>query len=581
MAKVGLKFRRRYIFLLVSVLFILSGTLVATGIQNNWGSVNVVEVDFMAEDGSWIESTLSVPIRASWSDPLPGVIIIHGSMANKEWMTSISIELTRRGFVVLAIDANGHGNSDPGTGSGNAALNYFSNLPYVDNSSIGFIGHSMGGGISQTAINSSTVDVKALVLIGSYISANTSDQTNILVATGQFDEVSSYPSDLSPLEVVFGVIPIPDQLYGDFTDGSARKLILPQTDHMLAPIDSTIISETVEWMKNSLKNSVEDAYWVHKNSHIYPIFIFAELIATIGVVISIIPVLAILLDTPFFSDLKKKDRKDNTAPEVKRQLHASIRSFWGMGLLYGAIGVVSFLPLLAIGFFIPFPQSRGSSFGFWLLGSGLIALLVLYMVLRSKRYAGITIKDLSRIDNRSGDLGRKVLKSFILAAMATLWIYGWTLIADEFLVLDFRFYVPIFNDLTPLRAIISPLYLIFVLPYLFIEGMWLIGILKTAPQKNLTRSRISWTLNAILIKCLPYVILATIKFGTGYFFGITVFPGMIGFTIGFLYTVIPLLAISAAITIWSYELTENHYLGTFLNGFLLSWIMASILSIPA
>jgi hypothetical protein len=77
------------------------------------------------------------------------------------------------------------------------------------------------------------------------------------------------------------------------------------------------------------------------------------------------------------------------------------------------------------------------------------------------------------------------------------------------------------------------------------------------------------------------VILAAIKFGIGYFTGITVFPGMIGFSIGFLYTVIPLIAISAAITVWSYDLTDSHYLGTFLNGFLFSWIMASILSIPA
>ena len=204
----GKKFRRRDILLLVSVLFILSGTLVASGIQNNWGSVNVVEVDFRAEDGSWIKSTLSVPIYGSWSDPLPGVIIIHGSMANKEWMTGIGLELSRRGFVVLAIDANGHGNSDPGTGSGTAALNYLANLPYVDNSSIGFIGHSMGGGISQAAINGSSIDVKALVLIGSYIRANTTDHTNILIATGQFDEFFSYSNDLS-LYIRSGTYAIP------------------------------------------------------------------------------------------------------------------------------------------------------------------------------------------------------------------------------------------------------------------------------------------------------------------------------------------------------------------------------------
>ena len=61
---------------------------------------------------------------------------------------AFGIELARRGFVVLTIDANGHGNSDPGTGSGAAALDYITSLDYVDSTQIGLIGHSMGGGIS-------------------------------------------------------------------------------------------------------------------------------------------------------------------------------------------------------------------------------------------------------------------------------------------------------------------------------------------------------------------------------------------------------------------------------------------------
>ena len=51
----------------------------------------------------------------SAESPAPGVVYIHGYQNNRETSDAYAIEMARRGFVVLEIDAIGRGNSgDPG-----------------------------------------------------------------------------------------------------------------------------------------------------------------------------------------------------------------------------------------------------------------------------------------------------------------------------------------------------------------------------------------------------------------------------------------------------------------------------------
>ena len=123
---------RRYLVLVLGIIVMLSGVMLSSSVQSGFGSVAVSEVGFLAEDASYIHGTLQRPVYATDTDPLQGVVVIHGSLQNKEWLMAFGIELARRGFVVLTIDANGHGNSLPGTGSGTAALGYMASLDYVD-----------------------------------------------------------------------------------------------------------------------------------------------------------------------------------------------------------------------------------------------------------------------------------------------------------------------------------------------------------------------------------------------------------------------------------------------------------------
>ncbi|MHA1730259.1 MAG: alpha/beta hydrolase family protein [Promethearchaeota archaeon] len=587
MLRIEINIKRRYLVLLTGIILIITGSTIATGTQSNFGTVNTVEVDFRtananANANSLIHSTLQVPVYASSSDPLPGIVVIHGSLQNKEWLMGFGIELARRGFVVLTIDANGHGNSDPGSGSGTAALEYIASLPYVNDSSIGLIGHSMGGGISWNAINESDIEVSALVLVGAGVwsTANTTFPHNMLIAVGKFDELSSYPGNLSLLKSSFGEVPAVNQVYGDFRSGTARKIIFGDSNHLTETMNPTIIAETVEWMKDSLKGT-KDEYWVPKENQTYPIFMVGGLIATIGAFLSILPILVILIDLPFFAELKKESAKKIQTEYV----YADNKSYLWQGLLYGIIGFALFLPLLFIGQifrrFILFPQRYGLEVGLYFLGSSLAAAGVLMLIIRFKPSLK---QNIQYSDKKGGKFIENLpililIKTFLLAFIVTFWLYCWTILLDIFLAIDFRCFLPVLNDLTPIRMTIAPVYLFAFIPYFFVEGKWLMEILKTKSDGSWKKSLIFKSLKAMFVKCIPYLLFIAIQYGVGYFGNIILISGYLGYLFLFFYMFTPMFAVSIAITVWCYHLTNRSYLGAILNGLIFSWILASILPI--
>lgn len=558
----------------MSILILLSGVTLAASVQSGLGTVMVSEVDFTDADGANIHSTLQKPVYATAADPLPGVVVIHGSLQNKEWLMAFGIELARRGFVVLTIDANGHGNSDSGEGgAGTAALEYLADLDFVDESEMGLIGHSMGGGYAWRAINQSSVVVDALILVGAgvYRSATVPYGPNTLVAVGDFDSLSSYPSEPTDLDSYFNVTGVePGVTYGNFSEGTARKLFLAKTNHLFETIDLAIVSESIEWMKESLKNGVEDSYWLPNTDLLYPLWLVGGFLGLLGSVLTIFPILLILIGLPFFRSLRGEPVGGTS----------SNKTYIGKGVIYGIIGAGTFFPFLAVGtilsFVLPSPQSYSLSVMSWMIGSGLIAALVLFLMLRFRGQTGL--RQLSGLENGFKDFLPKFMRGIVLGVIVVGWLYVWTLLVDLGLALDLRCFLPGFHDLLFRQVILVPLYFVGFFIYFAVEGMWLTGPLLTAPKDTWAKTQIHWTLKAMFIKCIPYVLLIAFEFGGGLLTGTALVPGMIGYSFLFFYAFAPWFAVATVITMWTYRLTGNSYVGAILNGLICAWLLVSILS---
>ena len=124
-----------------------------------------------SSDGTLIQALVYTPIDTSSS--CPGVVVGHGFCENKLWMQPLSIELAKRGFVVVNIDFRGHGSSDGylsdfARSNGLvedmlAGVEYLESLGFVDR--IGLAGHSMGGGTSMLTASRNPTRINATVAI--------------------------------------------------------------------------------------------------------------------------------------------------------------------------------------------------------------------------------------------------------------------------------------------------------------------------------------------------------------------------------------------------------------------------------
>jgi len=557
--------------LILGLIITTAGVSMAAYTQNGHGTVTVSEIDFQAEDTSNIHATLQRPIYATSTNPLPGVVVIHGIMQSKEWVMAFGIELARRGFVVLTIDANGHGNSDPGTGSGAAALNYISSLNYVDSTQIGLIGHSMGGSISWSAISDSSVYVRALVLVGAGFSSSAPYIPNTLIAIGSFDSLSSYPSNFTKLDPYFNVTGVvPNTTYGNFTDNTARRVILPATNHLFETIDPIIVGESVDWMRLSLKGGVEDAYWIDSTHQIFSAWLIGGLFGLLGALLTLFPLIVILLSLPIFSDLRKTTLQENTE---------STGSILKYGALYGIIGIISFFPFLIIGSLLQavthFPVSNGLPVMAWMIGSGLVAAGVLGIILKRKSNLHLSLRGLLRIGGEKAVL--TLLRTIALTVVVFVWLYGLTLLVDLGLALDLRIFLPGLNDLTLLQATFVPLYFLGFLVYTLVEGAWFTSILLPRSSGSWMRVQLEWSLMAVFIKCLPFLILIAFEFVGGLILGAPVLPSMIGFSWLFFYAFTPWFAVCIVITMFAYRVTGSRWLGAMINAILCAWLLTTIL----
>ena len=147
-------------WIVVALILCLIGSIGASQIQSCGGKITIKDMSWESPEGYLLSATLYKPQTASEQYPAPAVVTVEGWYNNKEMQDLYSIELARRGYVVIALDMHGHGNTEAtyqadlynGAVGVDAAVQLIASLPYVDTTRIGVTGHSSGGTAANMAV---------------------------------------------------------------------------------------------------------------------------------------------------------------------------------------------------------------------------------------------------------------------------------------------------------------------------------------------------------------------------------------------------------------------------------------------
>ncbi len=141
---------------------VLLASWAGSRVQSAGGAVQVRGLVLPAGNGQWIAADLFRPRTATAERPAPLVVVVPGFQRSKETQANISLELARRGVVVIALDPSAQGGSSASLSTRAATeegyglfavIDYAATgvLNYVDRSRMAATGHSAGGNAALQA----------------------------------------------------------------------------------------------------------------------------------------------------------------------------------------------------------------------------------------------------------------------------------------------------------------------------------------------------------------------------------------------------------------------------------------------
>ena len=547
-------------------LVIALGCLFAWWIQTDGGRVDVSDVRFTGANGNVMSALLYRPREATPDNPAPGVLAVHGYINSRETQSGFAIEFARRGMVVLALDQTGHGYSDPpafayGFG-GPDGLAYLRSLPFVDKTRIGLEGHSMGGWTVQMAAASDPDGYRSMVLEGSSTGTFGAPEgtpvspRNLLVVFSLFDEFSALmwetpvPANVvdSPkLQRVFGTDETiaPGRVYGDFSTGTARKLLMPPVTHPGDHVSTAAIGAAVDWFEQTLgvEGNVEGQRWYWKE--------LATLVALLGLAWLVFPLLDRAISLAGISG-------------SPRMLDTSGR-WWPNALIAALVPVLTFFPLQAVAnLLVPptpvFAQQITSGVMLWALGNGALSLAGFWLWYRRR---AVSLADLGALADR-GYLIR-VLWAGLIVVGALLLVVA----AAEFLLnVDFRFWVVALKAPSAVQVGLFIVYLPFFLAFFAVLSLTLHSQLRLGlpPRRAMLVNGSVLSGGFVLLLLIQYIPL--LLGGT-----LTIASQPLLTIVAFQF--VPVLFFAGAVSTWAFEKTGSIYPGALVNALVITWYLVA------
>lgn len=372
------------IVLCIALAFCLISMIGTACMQGNWGKTDVktyyvtlaelgkmirannetygkdIQVTFTENKTAQFSFMTLIPKSASESNPVPGVVVIHGGSNTKEMQMNNYIELARRGYVVVAMDMAGHGYSSQavdeathGTLGSEAAVEYIMSLGCVDKEKVGVTGHSTGGNSSCFAVDAlntpeSTQRIRGLVAQCGTMGASKMrpDSCENLIATigvSYYDEFDTVyfdsPNILSNDAGKAMITRVYEGLEGNVIDGqwyspegpvdapsngeaiavdTAVRMVNPKITHPMFHFTKTGTGIVINGMYSALGTPSGSKY-IPESKQIWPVMVAFEFLGLIGFFMLVFPLVDILIETPLFSGIKRKtiDNSNNKFKSAK------------------------------------------------------------------------------------------------------------------------------------------------------------------------------------------------------------------------------------------------------------------------
>ena len=402
--------------LCVALVLILLGSILA-GVFNGSNGVKVTRISFQAQNGT-LSGLLYMPKGASASDPRPTIVVTHGYLNSAEMQDANAIELSRRGFVVLALDQYDHGHSDldnavyTGTSfmeiwapfwinSMHDAVAYMYDQPYVlkdeaGNGIIGVTGHSMGGFGSTMALAMDEQEAMATGIRKIYCGLTEGSDflytgffgVDVTAAdalgggrtmgkvAAQYDEFffndptvpggtvrhKDYVSTPDGMAFLQQTAPAQANTWYETSDGGRRIIYEPAQTHPWNHFSATTTAYAIAFYTEAFADYADKLQLTDPAAQVWQWKEAFECVALVGFVLLILAIAQLLLELPFFS-------KANTG-ELPVQPAATGWKKW-VGILITVVAIL--LPAL---FFTPLmDQGAGTPIVNILFYCGLLAAL--------------------------------------------------------------------------------------------------------------------------------------------------------------------------------------------------------------
>lgn len=559
---------RRILLILLSLVLFVSGFSIASFSETAGGRVDVQRIDFVTGEGYRMSAKMYIPDNASEETPAPGILALPGGNATLENLSSVAIELSRRGYVVMAVDPYTIGRSaivtKPDVGS-RAAMDYLMSMKFVDSSCIGAMGHSAGTGRAKWAV---TTDpdcsvirdgVKAVfylaagtfnlegvshgIFIGSW--DNTYGQGKISARDIASAEAFTQPLNANPIEL---------GRYYEMEDGTARVLYSGSSGHPTALLLKEPILDMVEFFERTLAPAPVPAQGIG-----YAGKEIGTAVGIIAILIMMFPILSLLMDTKFFSAVTRPMPAPVSGVNAPFLFYlilpAAINTLICQWAIYnGQMFLSNFKSVLRI--------NNTNGFVFWFGCSALLSVTILAI-----RFKWDGTIDKERIITHAKTSWPNFFKALLLGFIAVGSVYLMTCAAEVFWGLSPRIWKVQVNILNSTRwglfAAYFPLYLLFFGVFNFSQTIGL----RIRGQSEAGFTRLVW-----LTSFIPAGLFLIYAYGKLWLTGYTAITNVqMSRANSTLLNCVLTYFITCKVTTFCYKKTGSYHTGAVINALIMTW----------